>query len=73
MRPCERSAASAGRTPYPGFTARDCEIISADEIDYEVRWKAGPDLSALAGKPAGVQLEMRNTKFYALQIGPAKE
>ena len=60
-------------TPYPGFTASDCEMISADEIDYEVHWKSGPDLSALAGKPVRVQLEMRNTRLYALQFGPAKE
>lgn len=59
--------------PYPGFTTSDCELISADKIDYEVRWKAGPDLSALAGKPVRVQLEMRNAKLFALQFGLAKE
>jgi hypothetical protein len=55
--------------PYPGFTANDCEIISADEIDYEVRWKAGPDLGTLAGKSVRVQLEMRHAKLFALQFG----
>ena len=60
-------------TPYTGFTTSDCEIISADEIDYEVRWKADPDLSALAKKPVRVQLEMRNARLFALQFGPAKE
>ena len=60
-------------TPYPGFAASDCELISADEIDYEVRWKTGQNLSALAGKPVRVQLEMRNAKLFALQFGSAKE
>ncbi|HSI65579.1 MAG TPA: hypothetical protein VLE43_20805 [Candidatus Saccharimonadia bacterium] len=60
-------------TPHPGFTNRDCELISADEIDYEVRWKDGAAVSALAGKPVRVQLEMRNAKLYALQFGTAQK
>ncbi|MFA6547161.1 MAG: hypothetical protein WCS99_22280 [Limisphaerales bacterium] len=63
----------ADGTPHPGFASADCEIISADEIDYEVRWKGGVDISALAGKPVRVQLEMRNAKLYALQLRPARE
>lgn len=56
-------------TAYPGFSAADCELISADEIDYEVRWKGNADVSSLAGKPVRVQLEMRNAKLFALQFG----
>jgi hypothetical protein len=63
----------ADSTPHPGFAATDCEIISADEIDYEVRWKGGPDIGALSGTPARVQMEIRNAKLYALQFGPAQE
>ena len=48
-------------------------MISADEIDYEGRRKAGPDLSALAGKPVRVQLEMRNARLFAMQFGSARE
>jgi hypothetical protein len=54
----------------PGFTAEDCETIETDAIDHEVRWKSGPDLSALAGQPIRVQCAMRNAKLYALQFGP---
>ncbi len=60
-------------TPCPEFATSDCELISTDEIDYEVRWKTGPDLSALAGKSVRVQLEMRNARLFALQFGEAKE
>ena len=63
----------ANGNAFPGFTAGDCDIISADEIDYEVRWKSGPEVGALAGKPVRVQLEMRNAKLYALQFGSAQE
>ena len=50
-------------TPNPGFTASDCEVL----------WKADPDLSALAGKPVRVQLEMRNAKLFPQQFGSTKE
>ena len=56
-------------SPYPGFAESDSELINADEIDYEVRWKGSPDVSALVGKPVRVQLQMRNAKLYALQFG----
>jgi hypothetical protein len=63
----------ADGTPHPGFAASDCEVISADEIDYEVRWKGGPDVSALTGAPTRVQVEMRNARLYALQFGSAQQ
>ncbi len=53
---------------YPGFSADECEVIQDDAIDYEVRWKNGPDVSALAGQPVRVQVTMRNAKLYALQF-----
>jgi hypothetical protein len=56
--------------PLPGFAADDCEIIQDDAIDYEVRWKNGPDVSALSGKPIRAQITMRNAKLYALQFVP---
>jgi len=52
----------------PGFTKEDCEVIQDDGIDFEVRWKNGPDVSALAGRPVRVQVEMRNAKLYALRF-----
>jgi hypothetical protein len=58
----------ADGSALPGFSADDCEVISADEIDHEVRWKAGADIGALAGKPLRVQCTMRNAKLYAMQF-----
>ena len=63
----------ADGNPLPGFTADDCEPISADAIDHEVRWKQGPEVAALSGKPVRVQLTMRNAELYALQFGPAQK
>ena len=58
----------AERNALPGFSADDCELISTDAMDHEVRWKAGADIAALAGKPLRVQCTMRNAKLYALQF-----
>ena len=54
--------------PLPGFSTDDCELISADEIDHEVRWKSGADVGALAGQPVRVQVTLRNAKLFALQF-----
>ncbi|HSI11154.1 MAG TPA: twin-arginine translocation signal domain-containing protein [Chthoniobacter sp.] len=55
-------------TALPGFSADECEVIQDDAIDFEVRWKNGPDVNALAGQPLRVQVTMRNAKLYALQF-----
>lgn len=54
--------------PLDGFSEADCEAINADDLDYEVRWKSGPDVGALAGKPVRVRITMRNTKLYEMQF-----
>jgi len=53
---------------FPGFSADECEVIQDDAIDYEVRWKKGPDVSSLTGQSVRVQVTMRNAKLYALQF-----
>ena len=58
----------AAGAQIPGFFAADCKVINADAIDFEVQWKNGADLGALAGRPVRLQLLMRNTKLYAMQF-----
>lgn len=53
---------------FPGFNADECEVIQDDDVDFEVRWKNGPDVSSLAGQAVSVQVTMRNAKLYALQF-----
>ena len=60
-------------SPLPGFTADDCEIINADSINHEVRWKQGSAVGVHAGKPVRVRLIMCNAKLYALQFSRAPE
>jgi hypothetical protein len=52
----------------PGFSAEECELIQADSVDFEVRWKGGADVNAHAGQTVRVSVEMRNTKVYAMQF-----
>ena len=54
--------------PMPGFSAGECEVINADEIDYEVRWKDGADVGALAGRPLRVRITLTQSALYALQF-----
>lgn len=51
-----------------GLGAADCEIIQGDDLDREVRWRSGAALSALAGKPVRVRVEMRGSKLFAFQF-----
>ena len=64
---------NADGSAIASFTSDDCELISADDIDYEVRWKQGPEVSVHSDKPVRVQLTMHNAKLYALQFGPAQK
>jgi len=54
--------------PLPGFTASDCQEIVGDEIERLVRWKAGPDVSALAGRPVRLRFVMKDADLYSLRF-----
>ena len=57
--------------PLAGFTIEQCDVINADDTDHVVRWKNQPDVGKLEGQVVCVQVEMRNTKLYAIQFGTA--
>lgn len=54
--------------PFPGFASSDCDWINVDEVDHEVNWKSGANVSALAGKPVRVEVTMRNARLFAFQF-----
>ena len=67
--PCQFLESEQGTNHgYRSTKIQDCEAINADDLDYEVRWKSGPDVGALAGKPVRVRITMRNTKLYEMQF-----
>lgn len=54
--------------PTPGFAASDCEEIGGNFIDQRVYWKAGADVSSLAGKPVRVHFKLKRAKLFAFQF-----
>ena len=59
---------AAGK-PIPGFTLDDCPEIIGDEIARMVAWKAGPDVSRLAGQPVRLRFVMKDADLYSIRGG----
>jgi hypothetical protein len=53
--------------PVPSFTMRECEELYGDEIEGEVCWKSGSDISRLSGRVVRLRLRMRDADVYALK------
>jgi hypothetical protein len=58
---------AAGR-PIPGYTLDECPEIIGDEIERLVAWKAGPDVSRLAGQPVRLRFVMKDADLFAIQF-----
>ena len=54
----------AGR-PIEGYEAASCVPFKGDDVRYEMAWKQGGDLAALAGKPIKVKVHMRRARLYS--------
>ena len=56
----------------PGFALDDAVELFGDEIDREVTWKSGSELSALAGTPVRLRFVMSDADLYSLQFRSAE-
>lgn len=54
--------------PQPGFALGDCPEIFGDEIEGVVRWEAGADVSALAGKPLRLRFVLKDADLFAFRF-----
>ena len=63
----------AAGTPIPGYTLDDCPEIIGDEIARVVAWKAGPDVSRLAGQPVRLRFVMKDADLYSIRFGIVRE
>ena len=52
----------------PCGTTGEGATLDENETDRVVRWKAGSDVSALAGKPARLRFVMKDAKLFAFQF-----
>jgi len=51
-----------------GFALEECLPIFGDEIARVVAWKAGPDLSRLAGRPVRLRFVMQDADLFSLRF-----
>ncbi|MBL9209143.1 MAG: hypothetical protein JNL92_01675 [Opitutaceae bacterium] len=61
---------SAEGKPIPGFGAADGIEMIGDEIEREVLWRRGADVSCLAGQSVRLLFIMKDADLYALRFGP---
>ena len=54
--------------PIPGFSIDDCQMQIGNEINRTVTWKAGTDISSLAGKPVRLRFSMMDADIFAFQF-----
>lgn len=52
----------------PGFGIDDCVMQIGNELDRRVTWKAGSDVSALAGKPLRLRFALQDADVFAFQF-----
>jgi hypothetical protein len=58
---------SAGQA-IPGFALDDCPPIFGDALARPVAWKAGGDVSALAGQPVRLRFVLQDADLFAFQF-----
>jgi len=54
--------------PRKGYSLADCPEIYGDAIDQVVSWKAGNDLSSLAGTPVRLRMAMKDADVYSIRF-----
>jgi hypothetical protein len=58
----------AGGAALPGFSLADCPEVFGDSLERPVLWKSGTDVSALAGRPIRLRLELRDADLYSIRF-----
>lgn len=54
----------------PGFAASDCPEIIGNEIERAVSWKAGTDVSKLAGRPVRLHFALADADLFSFRFAP---
>jgi hypothetical protein len=58
--------------PLPGYTLADCDVVNGNSVRSPVSWQGQADVSALAGTPIRLRVQMRCAKLYAFQFVPGR-
>jgi len=59
--------------PMDGFTLDDCPEVFGDTVSRTATWKAGPDVSKLAGKPVRLLFELKDADLYSFRFASAEQ
>lgn len=54
--------------PLPGFTLEDCVEVLGDDLDRQVRWRDGSDLTRLAGTPVRMRFRLVDADLFAFRF-----
>jgi len=52
----------------PGYALADCHDLFGDDLQRVVEWVGGSDVSALAGKPVRLRVELMDADLYSLRF-----
>jgi len=58
----------ANGSPVEGFGLEDCDRMFMNDVAHVVSWKRNTDLSALAGRPIRLRIEMTSARLFAFQF-----
>ena len=56
------------KKPIPGFTVKDCDLLTNDEIDALVTWKGKEDVGPLAGKPIHLRFILNQADLFSFRF-----
>lgn len=59
---------NADGKPIPGYALKDARELIGNEIDRDVSWKGGSDVSRLAGKSVRLRFVMKDADLYAFRF-----
>lgn len=54
--------------PFPGFALADCVPVIGDELERQVSWQGGPDVSSLAGELVRLRFELYDADLYSFRF-----
>jgi len=54
--------------PFAGYSLADCEEITGNDVDWQVRWRGSSEINRLEGLPVRLHFRMRRSELYAFQF-----
>ena len=51
-----------------GYRLENSSLTFGDELEREIRWKGGPDVGKLAGRPLRLRFVLRDADLFAFRF-----